>query len=161
GSYLDEDSDLLNMMAGDGIFFVPTFTVFNFHRTEGNPTAQAESRDFRQHHVESMQKALAAGVKVVAGTDAGGWVHGNNAQEISCLVDAGMTPDQAIVAATGGAARCLGLDADLGTVEAGKRADLVLVEGDPLGDVTILEKGRSVRLVMKDGEVFLDRLTAA
>ena len=98
--------------------------------------------------------ALESGVKVVAGTDAGGWVHGNNAQEISCLVDAGMTPMQAIVAATGHASQCLGLDADIGTIAVGKKADLILVDGDPLRDVSGLEQGRIVKLVMKDGKVF-------
>ena len=157
GAYLDEDPDLLPLMAERDVCFIPTFSVYVYHAERGTPHGRARAAGLRSHHVRSLQMALEAGVRVVAGTDAGGWVHGNNAQEISCLVDAGMTPAQAIVAATGGAARCLGLDADLGTVEAGKRADLVLVEGDPLGDVTILEKGSSVRLVMKGGDVFLDR----
>ena len=90
---------------------------------------------------------------MAAGSDEGGWEHGNNAHEISCLAEAGMTPMQAIVAATGAAAECLRLHDELGTVTPGKRADLVLVAGDPLQDVTILERGNSVRLVMKDGEV--------
>lgn len=161
GAYLDEDPGLLPLMAERNVYFIPTFSVYVYHAERGTPHGRARATALRDHHVRSLRMAIEAGTRVVAGTDAGGWVHGNNAQEISCLVEAGMTPGQAIVAATGDAARCLGLDADLGTVEAGKRADLVLVEGDPLADVTILEKGRSVRLVMKDGEVFLDRLTAA
>lgn len=74
-----------------------------------------------------------------------------------------MSPLQAIVAATGHAAECLGLEAEVGTIAPGKRADLILVDGDPLQDITILEKGRAVRLVMlvmlvmKDGVVYLDR----
>ena len=161
GSYLNQDPDLLNMMAGEGIFFVPTFTVFNFHRTEGNPTAQAETRDFRQHHVESMQQALTAGVKVVAGTDAGGWVHGNNAQELECLVEAGMTPMQALVAATGWAAECCGLEKEVGTVERGKLADLVAVDGDPLSDITVLQDKSRIKLVMKEGHVYSNLLGKA
>ena len=82
GSYLDDDPDLIRMMADKGIYFVPTLTVFNFHRQHGTPHAQVDSGDFFQHHIESVQKALAAGVKVVAGTDAGGWVHGNNSLEL-------------------------------------------------------------------------------
>ena len=100
--------------------------------------------------------ALEAGVKVVAGTDAGGWVHGNNAQEITCLTSAGMSSSQAIVAATKNAAECIGLDKEIGTIEVGKKADLILVEGNPIDDVSILEKGSSVKFVMKDGQIYLD-----
>ena len=103
--------------------------------------------------------ALAAGVRVVAGTDEGGWEHGNNAHEISCLVEAGMTPMQAVVAATGQAADCIGLASEIGTVEKGKKADIVLVDGDPLQDVTILERGKAVRFVMKDGSPYLNKLS--
>ena len=161
GSYLNQDPDLLNMMAGEGIFFVPTFTVFNLHRTQGNPTAQEESRDFRQGHVESMQLALKAGVKVVAGTDAGGWGHGNNAEELECLVAAGMTPMQALVAGTGWASECCGLEKDVGTVERGKFADLVLVNGDPLSDITVLQDKNRIKLVMKEGTIYSNRLGEA
>ncbi|MBI2872829.1 MAG: amidohydrolase family protein [Chloroflexi bacterium] len=157
GSYMDEDPDLLDMMARKSIFFVPTFSVYIYHGERGTPHGRERAADLRRHHVESLRLALRAGVKVVAGTDAGGWVHGNNAQELTCLVGSGMTPAQAIVAATGHAAQCLGLEADIGTVAPGKKADLVLVEGDPLKDISTLERGKSVRLVMKDGQVYLDR----
>jgi len=160
GSYLNQDPDLLNMMAGEGVFFVPTFTVFNFHRTQGTPTAQEECRDFRQDHVESLQLALKAGVKVVAGTDAGGWGHGNNAEELECLVAAGMTPMQALVAGTGWASECCGLEKDVGIVERGKFADLVLVDGDPLSDITILQDKNRIKLVMKEGTIYSNQLDA-
>ncbi len=158
GCYLAEDPDLLKMMADKEIFLVPTFTVFLFHGSKGSPYAQAETRDFRQHHIESVQKALAAGVKVVAGTDAGGWVHGNNAQELECLVEAGMTPMQALVAATGWAAECCGLENELGTVQCGKVADLVVVDGLPLEDITVLQDKSRIKLVMKEGKVYSNLL---
>ena len=160
GSYLDQDPELLLMMADKNIFFVPTFTVFIFHAERGTPHAQIEARDFRQNHIESVQKALAAGVKVVAGTDAGGWVHGNNAQELQCLVEAGMTPMQAIMAATGWAAECCGIEKDVGTVEKGKAADLVVVDGDPLRDITLLQDKSRIKLVMKEGTVYVNRLAS-
>ena len=116
------------------------------------------SLDFRQNHIESVEKALAAGVKVVAGTDAGGWVHGNNAQELQCLVEAGMTPMQALMAATGWAAECCGIEKDVGTVEKGKVGDLVAVDGDPLRDITLLQDKGRIKLVMKGGTAHLDRL---
>ena len=97
-------------------------------------------------------------MSVVAGTDAGGWLHGNNAQEITCLVQAGLSPMEALRSATGRAARCLGLERSIGTVERGKLADLVLVDVDPLADPASLEHGQSVRLVMKEGKVAVNRL---
>jgi imidazolonepropionase-like amidohydrolase len=157
GSYLDEDPDLAKMMADKDISFAPTFGVYTFHATRGTPHGRARAAALREHHVQSVEVALAAGVRVVAGTDEGGWEHGNNAHEISCLVGAGMTPMQAVVAATGQAAECLGLASEIGTVAKGKKADLVLVDGDPLQDVTILERGKAVRLVMKDGSIHLNK----
>ncbi len=158
GTYLDEDPDLIKMMADKGIFFVPTFTVYEFHAEKGTPHGQERSRSLRPHHVASMQQALAAGVKVVAGTDAGGWVHGNNSQELQCLVEAGMTPMQALVAATGWAAECLGSEKEIGTVQQGKLADLTVVDGDPLQDITVLQERSRIALVMKGGEICANRL---
>ena len=80
-----------------------------------------------------------------------------NALEIACLVRAGMTPLQALRAATGWAAECIGRGADLGTVEKGKLADLVVVAGDPLADVSILQDPARIMLVIKGGEVAIDR----
>ncbi len=157
GAYLDEDPDLLPMMADRSIFFVPTFSVYTYHATRGTPHGKARAAELREHHVKSLELAMAAGVRVVTGTDEGGWAHGNNAHEISLLVGAGMTPMEAIVAATGHAAQCLGLEDEIGCVAKGMQADLILVDGDPLEDVTLLEEGRGVRFVMKGGEVYLDR----
>ena len=141
------------MMADQGTILVPTLTVFIFHREMGTPAAQIEAQDFRHHHVESAQKAMAAGVRVAAATDAGGWVHGNNAQELQCLVEAGMTPMEALIAATGWAAECCGLAREIGTVQRGKIADLVVVDGDPLKDITVLQDRGRIKLVMKEGKV--------
>ena len=157
GNYLDDDPDLLPMMAEGNIFFIPTFSVYRYHAERGTPHGRARAAAAREHHVNSLARCMELGVKVVAGTDAGGWVHGNNAEEITQLVAAGMSPMQAIVAATDHAARCLGIEDEIGTVSVGKRADLILVDGDPLRDVSMLEEGRAVKLVMKDGEVVADR----
>jgi imidazolonepropionase-like amidohydrolase len=111
------------------------------------------SRALRTHHRASIQRALAAGVRVVAGTDAGGHGHPPNARELPLLVAAGLTPMQAIQAATGWAAECVGLDREIGTLEKGKRADLVAVAGDPLAEVGVLADPARIRLVLKDGVV--------
>ncbi len=158
GCYLDQEPELLDRMAERGIFFVPTFAVYDYHRKSPLPHVRERARDLEEHHVASLRAALAAGVKIAAGTDAGGHGHPPNAIEIACLVKAGMTPLQALRAATGWAAECIGRGHDLGTVEKGKLADLVVVAGDPLGDVKILQNPEHIALVLKGGEIAANRL---
>ncbi len=157
GCYLDEDPELIAMMADKGIFFVPTFTVYVFHRDVSPPHVRARGRDLQPHHIESLQRALAAGIKVVAGTDAGGHMHHINARELQYLVEAGMSPMQALQAATGWAAECLGLEREIGTIQPGKLADLVVVDGDPLQDITLLQDLQRIKLVFKEGQLCVDR----
>ena len=158
GSYLDENPRHLERMAERGIFFVPTLLVYEYHRKSPQPHVRERAQALFEHHVESIKRALAIGVKIVAGTDAGGHGHPANAGELLCLVRAGMTPMQALQAATGWAAECLGQEADLGTVEPGKLADLVVVAGDPLADIGVLRDPDKIRLVLKGGEIAADRL---
>ena len=147
-------------MAQQGIFFVPTFAVYDYHRKSPLPHVRERARDLEEHHVASLRAALAAGVKIAAGTDAGGHGHPPNAIEIACLVRAGMSPLQALRAATGWAAECIGRGHDLGTIEQGKLADLVVVKGDPLADVGILQTPENIALVIKSGEIAADRLSS-
>jgi imidazolonepropionase-like amidohydrolase len=158
GSYLDEDPRHLERMAERGIFFVPTLLVYEYHRKSPQPHVRERAQALFEHHALSIKRALAIGVKIVAGTDAGGHGHPANAGELLCLVGAGMTPMQALQAATGRAAECLGEEADLGTVEPGKLADLVVVAGDPLADIGLLRDTNKIGLVLKGGEIAADRL---
>ncbi len=158
GCYLAEDPDLLKMMAGQGIFLVPTFEIYEFHATLSAPHMQARSRALMDIHRETLHQALAAGVKVVAGTDAGGYVHGDNAREVQIMVERGMPNMQAIQACTGWAAECVGLDQDIGTVTRGKYADLLVIDGDPLHNIEALRQPDSIKLVMKGGETVVDKL---
>jgi len=158
GSYLNEDPRHLERMAKRGIFFVPTLLVYEYHRRSPQPHVRERAEALFEHHIESIQRALRVGVKVVAGTDAGGHGHPANAGELACLVKAGMTPMQALQAATGWAAECLGREADLGTVEPGKLADLIVVAGDPLADIGALQDVDKIKLVLKGGEIAADRL---
>jgi imidazolonepropionase-like amidohydrolase len=153
GCYLDEDPELIPMMAERGTFFTPTLLVYEYHSESKAPHVRERSRGLREHHRASIQRALAAGVRVVAGTDAGGHGHPPNAGELPLLVAAGLTPMQAIQAATGWAAECVGLEREIGTLEKGKRADLIAVAGDPLADVGVLADATRIRLVLKDGVV--------
>jgi imidazolonepropionase-like amidohydrolase len=157
GCYLAEDPELIPMMAEKGIVFVPTLLVYEFHRDSASPHVKERARALRAHHVEAVQRALAAGVRIVAGTDAGGHGHPPNAGELPLLAAAGLTPMQALRAATGWAAECLGVQGEIGTIEKGKRADLVVVDGDPLADLRILTDLARIRIVVKDGVVEVRR----
>ncbi|MCU1287212.1 MAG: Pro-Hyp dipeptidase [Acidobacteriales bacterium] len=100
---------------------------------------------------ENFAKAFKAGVKMAFGTDAGVYPHGDNAKQFFYMVKFGMTPAQAIRAATSSAADLIGRSKDVGSIEAGKFADVIAVQGDPLKDVTSLEK---MDFVMKGGQVY-------
>jgi imidazolonepropionase-like amidohydrolase len=99
---------------------------------------------------EGFRKAVKAGVKMTFGTDAGVYPHGDNAKQFKYMVRFGMTPMQAIQAATVNAAALLNWSKDVGTLTPGHYADMVAVEGNPLKDITVLEH---VKAVIKGGEV--------
>ncbi|PYX88839.1 MAG: Xaa-Pro dipeptidase [Acidobacteria bacterium] len=106
---------------------------------------------------ENFKKAVQAGAKMAFGTDAGVYPHGDNARQFFYMVKFGMTPSQAIRAATTNAADLIGRSKDVGSVEAGKYADIIAVSADPLQDVRALE---NVGFVMKGGVVYKDTITA-
>jgi len=99
---------------------------------------------------QTFQRGVQLGVPMVFGTDAGVYPHGDNARQFAKMVQWGMTPLQAIQAATVSAAKALGREGDVGAVEVGRYADLIAVDGDPLKDVRVLEK---VAFVVKGGVV--------
>ncbi len=107
---------------------------------------------------DSFRRAVAAGVRVALGTDAGVFPHGKNAREFELMVANGMAPMDAILAGTRNAAELLGLDRELGTIEPGKVADLVAVEGNPLEDIRVLQ---SPVFVMHEGRVIVERQARA
>lgn len=150
GNYIAEED--LKTMASRGIFYVPTIYVGEYvaqrRAAEGAPVWVK----MIQIHEDTFRRAMKAGVKIAFGTDAGGfdWKV-NPAKEFSSMVTFGMTPAQAIRSATVTAAELMGMQDSLGTIEAGKLADIVAVPGDPLADVAVMEK---VDFVMKGGVVF-------
>jgi imidazolonepropionase-like amidohydrolase len=100
----------------------------------------------------------ARGVNIAMGTDMGFDPEmGTNARELGLYVGLGMQPMHALQTATRNAARALKLDRDLGTLEAGKIADLVAVDGDPLADIACLQEKKNIQIVMKEGKVYADR----
>jgi imidazolonepropionase-like amidohydrolase len=154
------DDECLELFRKSGAYYVPTLSTVNgyLERIAADPNAYSPAVrakvDWRIRITgESLRKAVPKGVKIAFGTDAGVSKHGRNGDEFELMVKYGMTPLQALEAATVNAADLLGLAADVGTLEPGRRADLIAVDGDPLRDVTIL---KHVPFVMKDGVVFKD-----
>ena len=156
GTMLDDEGIALFLKSG--AYYVPTLSTVNgyIERLAANPGAYSpEVRAKIEWRIkvtgESLRKAVPKGVKIAFGTDAGVSKHGRNADEFELMVKYGMTPAAALQAATVNAADLLGLQADVGTIEPGMRADLIAVDGDPLVDVTVLKR---VPFVMKDGREF-------
>jgi imidazolonepropionase-like amidohydrolase len=158
GTYLNENPRHLELMAEKGIFFVPTLLVYEYHRKSLAPHVKERALHLYEAHNASIRRAMELGVRVVAGTDAGGHGHPANAGELRCLVEAGLTSMQALQAATGWAAECLGQEDQLGTIAAGKLADLVVVDGDPLADINLLCDKRRIALVVKNGAIAANRM---
>jgi imidazolonepropionase-like amidohydrolase len=155
GTLMDEEG--IKLFLKTGAYYVPTLSTVNgyLERIAKDPNAYPpEVRakiDWRIGITgQALQKAFPRGVKIAFGTDAGVSKHGRNADEFELMVKHGMPASEAIKAATVNAADLLGLASEIGTLEPGKRADLIAVTGDPLKDVTVLKK---VELVMKDGRV--------
>jgi imidazolonepropionase-like amidohydrolase len=103
-----------------------------------------------------MKKAYQAGVKIVMGTDSGIAPHGQNLRELGYLCDIGMTPMEAIQAGTKNASKLVGMDDEIGTLEKGKLADVVIIKTDPIKDIKSLGNHKNIVLVMKEGKVFKD-----
>jgi imidazolonepropionase-like amidohydrolase len=144
GIYLDDEA--IDMMLESGTYLVPTLLA---------PTgvlAAAESgtslpenilrkaREVVEVHKESFREAVAAGVKVAMGTDSAVTPHGQNLGELQLMADGGMKPEQVLMATTSIAAELMGLDENLGTIEPGKVADLVVVDGDPFDFPSLLDR---------------------
>jgi imidazolonepropionase-like amidohydrolase len=158
GHWLDQEQ--VELMAERGTFLVPTLLVNTLstqppERDKMEPAVLAWLLKARDDKQGTLDRARAAGVKVAMGTDAGFLVyHGQNAAELEEFVKLGFTPLEAIIAATRTGAECLDMADDIGTVEAGKYADLVVVDGDPLVDITILQDEAKIVQVFKGGKAF-------
>ncbi len=150
GNYISDDD--LKTMAAKGIYYVPTIYVGEYVAKGRAAEGRGVWLDMVRIHEQTFRRALKAGVKIAFGTDVGGfdWKI-DPAVEFPFMVKYGMTPVQAIRAATVNAADLLGMQDRIGSIEAGKLADIVAVSGNPLEDVGALQK---VVFVMKGGTVF-------
>jgi imidazolonepropionase-like amidohydrolase len=163
GIWLDDEA--IALMLQHDVYLVPTLVapVQVLRRAEAEPGSMPEyavtkSRQVMVAHKDSFRRAVAAGVNVAMGTDSGVGPHGQNAEELALMVQNGMTPMQAIVATTRNAATLMKLDQELGTVEAGKIADLILVNGDPLADITVLRPHDNIVFIMQNGTIVKNRV---
>ncbi len=159
GIYLDEET--IEAMKQRGTYFVPTLVapLWVLRRAEKDPAsvppyAVRKAREVLDDHRNSFRLAVERGVRIAMGTDTGVGPHGTNAEELLRMVEGGMTPMQAIVATTKTAAECTRIAHLTGTLEVGKRADLLAVDGDPLADVAILQDKERLSLIVKDGQIF-------
>jgi imidazolonepropionase-like amidohydrolase len=148
----------IGLMADKGTFYVPTLIVNSRSLVTRKEQADLSSTAWEwlfkadEAKWDSLARAKAAGVKIATGSDAGFLVnHGESACEIAELVRGGFTPAEALTAATRTSAECLGMERDIGTLEAGKLADFVMVDGNPLEDVNILMDESRIAQVYKDG----------
>ena len=154
GSYVDDAA--IRMMTARGTYLVPTLTTQDYLVTHLDskdlaPWAAAKAVAVKEAAFKNIAHAIASGVKVALGSDAGVYPHGLNARELALEVKLGMTPLQAIQSGTVNAADLLGWRDKVGAIEPGKLADIIAVDGDPLRDVSVLEH---VKFVMKGGVVY-------
>lgn len=154
GIYLDDEA--IGMMLDRGTWLVPTLVAPRgvIDAVEAGvplpPAVVAKARMVMETHTESVRRAIGAGVRVAMGTDSGVTPHGQNLRELPLMAECGMTPEQVLHATTLSAARLLGVDTELGSIEPGKRADLVIADGNAL-DLHSLDQ--RIRAVYQDGRL--------
>jgi imidazolonepropionase-like amidohydrolase len=155
GTFLDDEA--IKLFKKHGAYLVPTISAGKWTAEKAKepgyypPPIAEKALGLDVLIQDAFARAYRAGVKVAFGTDAGVYPHGLNAREFGYMVEAGMPPMKAILSATREAAELLGKSADIGSIQAGRYADLVAVEGDPLADIRLLQK---VSFVMKEGEIY-------
>jgi imidazolonepropionase-like amidohydrolase len=158
GIFLDDE--VIAEMKRRGTFLVPTLHAPRgvLKRAEAKPGSVLPQSLRKTHeviavHTESIRAAHEAGVRIAMGTDAGVGEHGTNAEELEYLVQIGMSPMEAIVASTRTAAECVHMADAVGTLEPGKWADLLIVAGDPLADIRVLQDRDRLVMVVQGGRV--------
>jgi imidazolonepropionase-like amidohydrolase len=154
GTFMDEAD--MRLMKEHGTWYVPTIIAGKYTQEKANvpgyypAQVAAKAKQVGPLIQATAGRAYKAGVKIAFGTDAAVYPHGQNAKEFAYMVEAGMPPAYVLQAATTHAAELLRKSADLGSVEAGKLADIVAVPGNPLEDIARMQQ---VGFVMKDGAI--------
>jgi len=162
------DDEAAGMMAERGTYLCPTLSVTPaaLKSIEAGTWTYKGSEEMIKKHVDwgprAIEAAKKAGVKIALGTDAAmpGVMHGGNAYEFELLVEYGLSPLEALICGTRNAAENIGMFDSLGTIGPGKLADLVVIDGDPLTDIRILQQMPCITLVFKEGVIAVDRRPA-
>jgi imidazolonepropionase-like amidohydrolase len=159
GIFLDEEA--IGLFLEKKAVLVPTlsapFNIMEKGEKSGIPAFVIEKTErVKGTHIESAKRAYQAGIPIAMGADAGTPFngHGENLKELELLVGIGLSPMEAILSATRIAAETVGINHMIGTIEEGKLADLIVVEGDPLKDIKILQNKNNIVAIMKDGQFF-------
>jgi imidazolonepropionase-like amidohydrolase len=162
GSFLDKTT--AEAMKAKGIILVPTFRaiwgiVENGVEAGVPEYAVEKAKMVQKDHRKAFNYAKEVGTKIALGTDAGTPfnTHGDSAKELELMVEAGMTEMEALVAATKVGAEVLTVSDQLGTIEPGKLADMIVVDGNPLSDITVLQNKACIETVIKNGVITVDR----
>lgn len=163
GIYLDEEA--IELMLMKNIYLVPTLGMYwafvKNGAQVGIPDAVIEGhKRTHEHHVRSIHMAMEAGVPIVAGSDAGmaHFPQGGVREEIESFVQIGMDKMEAVKTATSNAARCLNIEDKVGSLEEGKQADILILNENPLDDISLIKKEENVMSVIKEGEVLFTKL---
>lgn len=160
GIYLDDEA--IELMKENGTYLVPTLlapiAVLEQAEESNNIPEYAvnKARESVEAHHESVKMAYEAGVKITMGTDAGVMPHGSNLRELDLMCKIGMSPMESIVATTKVAAECMGWGDQLGTLEEGKLADVVITKTDPVANIASLENTNNIVTVILDGQIVKD-----
>lgn len=161
GTYLDREA--IDMILEREVYLVPTLITQQFNKIAAESGSIPEygvddAIRIADIHKKNMEKAYKAGVTLLMGTDCGVIEHGVNLQELGFLCEIGMTPMEAIMSGTKIAAERLGWQDKIGTLEAGKLADIVISKTDPLSDINSLGNSNNIRMVLKEGKIIKDFL---
>ena len=161
------DKESIAMIKASGIPVTPTLSHRTDHAIEvrariGTPRNVLDKmKKIQPYTFETFKVMHQAGIKIAMGTDLGPEPEiGTNAKELELYVDLGMTPMEALQTATRNAAEAMWLGKDVGTIEAGKFADILALDGDPSRDITVLNTKDNIRMVMKEGEPYVDKISA-
>lgn len=159
GTFADEEAH--EMMIEAGVYLIPTLAPDYLMHMYGKKGGVAEFmveklKKKREARLEALERALKLGVKVAIGSDAGTPYnfHKNNARELTIMVEEGlMSPGEVLVSATKVSSEACDLDEDIGTIEVGKYADLLVVEGNPLEDIELITDKSNIKMVIKEGDI--------